>query len=138
MPLRAETLNLLKELERSSHRPLERISERLRLEREIAQEAARIIGRPVPPEWIVVDVPERLSFDVEIPEDVVLPTLTTPNGSVGMFFELVCESAECDEIAFLFFADARGYLAGVDITCGVGNHGPLPESVVITRVLHAL
>ena len=53
--------------ENPTHRRLERISERLRLEREIAAEAARMLGRAVPPEWIVVDVPERLSFDVEIP-----------------------------------------------------------------------
>jgi len=53
--------------ENPTHRRLERISERLRLEREIAEEAARMLGRAVPPEWVVVDVPEKLSFDVQIP-----------------------------------------------------------------------
>jgi len=50
-----------------AHRRIEDISARLSLEREIAMEAGRILGRTVGPESIIVDVPERLSFDVEIP-----------------------------------------------------------------------
>jgi HD superfamily phosphohydrolase len=49
------------------HRRLENAAERLGLEREIAAEAGRALGREVPAEWIVIDVPERLSFDVAIP-----------------------------------------------------------------------
>jgi HD superfamily phosphohydrolase len=50
-----------------AHRRLENIVDRLSLEREIAGEAGRLLGREVPQECIVVDVPERLSFDVAIP-----------------------------------------------------------------------
>jgi HD superfamily phosphohydrolase len=56
-----------------AHRELEDIGARLGLERDIAGEAGRILGREVPQECIVVDVPERLAFDVAIP--VVDPTL---------------------------------------------------------------
>jgi hypothetical protein len=56
-----------------AHRELENIGARLGLERDIAGEAGRILGREVPQECIVVDVPERLAFDVAIP--VVDPTL---------------------------------------------------------------
>ena len=49
---------------------------RLSLEREIAAEAGRILGRAVPPESIIVDVPERLSFDATIP--VVDPSQAEP------------------------------------------------------------
>jgi uncharacterized protein len=65
--LHKQVLRLPFSAESSTHRRLESISERLGLEREIAGEASRALGRPVPPEWIIVDVPERLSFDVEIP-----------------------------------------------------------------------
>ena len=50
-----------------AHRSLEDIGARLALEREIAAAAGTMLGRAVPPECIVVDVPERLSFDAAIP-----------------------------------------------------------------------
>ncbi|MGO9308157.1 MAG: HD domain-containing protein [Spirochaetia bacterium] len=50
-----------------AHAGLESIGARLVLEREIAAEAGRILGRAVPREHIVVDVPERLSFEAAIP-----------------------------------------------------------------------
>jgi hypothetical protein len=55
-----------------AHARLESIWTRLDLEREIADEAGLILGRHVPQECIVVDVPDRLSFEVSIP--VVDPT----------------------------------------------------------------
>ena len=65
--LHKQVLRMPFSAENAAHRRLERISERLGQEREIAGEASRTLGREVPPEWVVVDVPERLSFDVEIP-----------------------------------------------------------------------
>jgi hypothetical protein len=55
-----------------AHRRLEDIGARLALEWEISVEAGKMLGRTVPPDSIVVDVPERLSFDAAIP--VVDPT----------------------------------------------------------------
>ncbi len=60
--------------DRPAHALIEDIPARLSLEREIAAEAGRILGRVVDPESIIVDVPERLSFDVAIP--VVDPSLS--------------------------------------------------------------
>jgi hypothetical protein len=78
------------------------------------------------------------SFDLTIPEGVVLSPLCEPGRAGGKFFELVCESTEGSEIAFLFFADSRGYLSGIDVTAGSGNHAPLPSKVEIGKVLYAL
>ena len=49
------------------HCRLERVNARLALEAELASEAGKLLGRPVPTEGIIVDVPERLSFDAAIP-----------------------------------------------------------------------
>ncbi len=49
------------------HRRLEDVGERLRLERRIAGDAARALGRQVPDEAVVVDVPERITFDLRLP-----------------------------------------------------------------------
>ncbi|HET6451830.1 MAG TPA: HD domain-containing protein [Spirochaetia bacterium] len=49
------------------HCRLERVNARLALEAELALEAGKLLGRPVPTEGIIVDVPERLSFDAAIP-----------------------------------------------------------------------
>ncbi len=62
--------------ESPAHLGLENIEARLELESRIAAEAAAILGRAVPPECIIVDVPERLSFDVGIP--VVDPSRPSP------------------------------------------------------------
>jgi HD superfamily phosphohydrolase len=53
--------------ENPGHRRLEDIRRRLELERDIAADAGRILGRTVPQESIIVDVPERISFDLRIP-----------------------------------------------------------------------
>jgi HD superfamily phosphohydrolase len=65
--LHKQVLRLAFQEDSPSHRALENIGARLELEREIAAEAGKALGRKVPPECIVVDVPERLSFDAEIP-----------------------------------------------------------------------
>ncbi len=50
-----------------SHRRLEDVSERLELERRIAADAGALLGRPVPEASVVLDVPERISFEIDIP-----------------------------------------------------------------------
>jgi len=50
-----------------AHRRLEDINARLALEQEIAGEAGKALGKTVMPECIVVDIPERISFDLSIP-----------------------------------------------------------------------
>jgi HD superfamily phosphohydrolase len=50
-----------------AHRRLESIDARLLLEERIAKEAGKVMGVTVSPECIVVDVPERLSFELSIP-----------------------------------------------------------------------
>lgn len=50
-----------------AHRRLEDINARLALAQEIAGEAGRLLGKTVLPECIVVDIPERISFDLTIP-----------------------------------------------------------------------
>jgi hypothetical protein len=72
------------------------------------------------------------SFDLEIPEGVVLVPLAPP-GRSGKFFEVVYESSAEAEVALLVFVDARGYLSGLDVTCGDGNHAPLPDDVQLGR-----
>jgi HD superfamily phosphohydrolase len=49
------------------HRALEDGAARTALEDRIAAEAAAVLGRPVPAESVVVDVPERISFEADIP-----------------------------------------------------------------------
>ncbi len=49
------------------HRGLEGSEARLRMEEEIARRAGRLMGRNLPPDRIVIDVPERISFEIDIP-----------------------------------------------------------------------
>jgi HD superfamily phosphohydrolase len=65
--LHKQVLRLPFQEQNPAHRRLEDIGARLGLEREIAAEAGKTLGRSVPQESIIVDVPERLSFDVSIP-----------------------------------------------------------------------
>ena len=51
----------------SAHRRLEDITARLALEQEIAEEAGKTLGKTVKPDCIIVDIPERISFDLSIP-----------------------------------------------------------------------
>jgi HD superfamily phosphohydrolase len=49
------------------HRRLEDVDARLLLEEEIARRAGRLMGRNLPSDRIVIDVPERISFELDIP-----------------------------------------------------------------------
>lgn len=51
----------------AAHRALEAVGERTAVEDRIAAAAAEALGRPVPPERVIVDVPERISFEADIP-----------------------------------------------------------------------
>jgi uncharacterized protein len=50
-----------------AHARLEDIGARLALERDIAREAGKLMGRVVDTECILVDVPERISFELSVP-----------------------------------------------------------------------
>lgn len=76
------------------------------------------------------------SFDLEISQGVTLEPIVAP-GPSGKCFEVVYESSTGAEVAFLVFVDTRGYLSGLDVTCGDGNHAPLPDDVQLARLLHA-
>ena len=78
------------------------------------------------------------SFDISIPDGVSVEPICSPSVVGGKFFELVALTEDDHEIAFLFFADKRGYLSGIDITQGSENHAPLPDNVAITKVLYTI
>ena len=77
------------------------------------------------------------SFDVEIPRNVSLDPIAEPGGAPRMIFEIVYESDAEAEIALLIFADGRGYLSGIDVTCGDSNHAHVPDQVRLGRVIQA-
>jgi HD superfamily phosphohydrolase len=66
----------------AAHRALEDIHARLALEGEIAAEAGKALGRNVEPQCIVVDVPERISFELSIP--VIDPGQAESEGTDAM------------------------------------------------------
>ena len=72
----------------AAHRRLEDIHARLALEKEIAREAGAAIGRTVAPECLLIDVPERISFELSIP--VIDPGLAEP------------EEADAGDTSYLF------------------------------------
>ncbi|HUI70422.1 MAG TPA: HD domain-containing protein [Spirochaetia bacterium] len=53
--------------ENAVHRRIEDVKERLRMEERIAREAGQIAGKRFPTENVIVDVPERVSYDFDIP-----------------------------------------------------------------------
>ncbi len=65
--LHRQVLRLPFRADLAEHRALESGTARAALEDRIAAEAAEVLGRPVPTESIVVDVPERISFEADIP-----------------------------------------------------------------------
>jgi hypothetical protein len=77
-----------------------------------------------------------LPFDLEIPAEVILSPISVP-GQAGKAFEIVYESSAEAEVAFLVFVDVRGYLSGIDVTRGDGNHASLPDDVLLGSVLYA-
>jgi hypothetical protein len=76
------------------------------------------------------------SFDVEIPASTQLEPLCEPGDGRRMFFEIAFETNSDIPVACLFFADERGYLAGIDIICGAVNHGPVPDNVSVGKVAY--
>lgn len=74
------------------------------------------------------------SFDLEIPSGVVLDPISRPGGG-GMFFEIHFASNADAELACLLFLDGRGYLAGIDVTCGKANHAPVPDDIEVGEVV---
>ncbi len=58
------------------HRRLEDVGARLALEKDIAREAGGIMGKTVDAECILVDVPERISFELSVP--VIAPGSPEP------------------------------------------------------------
>ncbi len=65
--LHRQVLRLPFRADLAEHRALESGAARSALEDRIAAEAAEVLGRPVPTESVVVDVPERISFEADIP-----------------------------------------------------------------------
>jgi len=65
--LHRQVLRLPFRADLAEHRALESGTARAALEDRIAAEASDVLGRTVPSESIVVDVPERISFEVDIP-----------------------------------------------------------------------
>ena len=49
------------------HRKIEDLEERLEFEGFIASKLSRTLDRPVLPEEIVIDIPERISFEIDVP-----------------------------------------------------------------------
>ena len=77
------------------------------------------------------------SFDLEIPRGVVLAPLCAPLPDLKghtSFFEIVFAADSEAEIDCMLFADARGYLASVDVMHGQANHLPMPEDVKLGEV----
>ena len=74
------------------------------------------------------------SFDCEVPAIAALAPLCPPSQHGGLFFEVVLETNAGSDVACLFFADPRGYLAGIDVTYGEANHGRLPPGIQVGRV----
>lgn len=72
------------------------------------------------------------SFDLKIPAGTILDPLCPPGRGYGMFFEIDFESDAAAQVTCLFFADDRGFLAGIDVTCGAG---PMPDRVTLGKVL---
>jgi uncharacterized protein len=65
--LHKQVLRLPFEDGNAAHLRLEDINARLALEKEIAAEAGRVLGRTVAADSVVVDIPERISFELSIP-----------------------------------------------------------------------
>ena len=75
------------------------------------------------------------SFDLEIPAEASLEPIARPGGG-GMFFEIQFASTGAAELACLCFVDTRGYLAGIDVTCGGANHAPVPDDIQVGEVVY--
>jgi len=63
----------------AGHTRLMDLGERLKLEQELAGDAGRLIGRKVASEEIIIDIPEPISFEID------LPVFDPDNGSFSTF-----------------------------------------------------
>lgn len=63
----------------AGHSRLMDLGERLKLEQELAGAAGRLIGRKVASEEVIIDIPEPISFEID------LPVLDPDNGSFSAF-----------------------------------------------------
>jgi hypothetical protein len=110
-----------------SHCALEDVMTRLDVERRIAGEAGAVLGRRVPEEDVVIDVPERISFDIDIAvrggeEGVALcPRITRP---ASLFSDRGEEdfprSLRCISVAVRRNPDLLSMLAGYDFSAIMG------------------
>lgn len=74
------------------------------------------------------------SFDLLIPATVRLEPLGEP-GAPGKVFEIAFASNADAEVTFLIFVDSRGYLSGIDVTCGAANHTTVPDDISLGQML---
>jgi HD superfamily phosphohydrolase len=104
------------------HRRLERIEERLLLEERIAGEAAGILGGRVSANHVIVDVPERISFEIEIP---ILEKTGSPHGFLrtdephifaGRGSEDMPRSLRCISVCAQRNEDVLAALAKIDLS----------------------
>lgn len=61
------------------------------------------------------------------------PSLTPLQVGSGLFCEVAFESDCTEEIDMLLLTDARGFFSGVDVTYGMANIDPMPESIRATK-----
>jgi hypothetical protein len=60
------------------------------------------------------------------------------SGLKGEFFEVAFSSDFDEPIDIVFYCDEQGCLSGIDIHFGVSNSGPMPEKVVLGKVLYTM
>ncbi|MCG2592457.1 hypothetical protein LZ009_06635 [Ramlibacter sp. XY19] len=71
-------------------------------------------------------------FGFEVPVAAELKPLQR---SSGLFCEVAFSSNEEEEIDILIFTDERGYFAGADVSYGMANVGPMPDSAEPVKLL---
>ena len=78
------------------------------------------------------------SFDLDIPATTTLDPLCEASEHGGVFFEAVFESNADSDVDCMFFADKRGYLAGIDVMYGEANHAPLPDDIRLGQLRYVV
>lgn len=71
-------------------------------------------------------------FGFDVPEGVELKPLQS---SAGLFCEVAFSSNEEEEVDILIFTDKRGYFTGADVTYGIANVAPMPDSAEPANLL---
>ncbi len=108
------------------HRRLEDVGERMALEERIASEAGELLGRRVPGEWVVIDIPERVSFEMEIPVreehgDTVPSRITADHLFAGQSSEDLPRSLRSISLCALRDDGLSGALARMDLPRLLGD-----------------